>query len=634
MAVSQRIGPVIVAMGESPYARQRPLPLGAVRLDDPIWAPRIAINHRETLPAVRAHLDSAGQITNFHRAIGTVDAPFTGLWFVDTDIYKWLEAASWVLATEPDPALEAEVDALIDLVGAAQQPDGYLDTYYPAPEVERRWTELPLTHELYCAGHLIQAAVAHHRATGKTTLLEIARRFADLICDTLGPAEEGKQPGTDGHPEVELALVELYRETGDRRYLDQAQYFIDVRGEGLAGGKPYMQDHVPFRELDEAVGHAVRLLYLAAGATDLLAETGEPALRETLDRIWHNMTTRRMYVSGGLGARHEGESFGDDYELPNTRAYTETCAAIASVMWNWRMLLLTGEARYADLMEWTLYNGLLPGVALDGRSFFYINPLADDGRHRRQEWFFCACCPPNVARTMPSVPGYVATVDADGIMLHLYAQGTVSAAIPDGPTVELRQETRYPWDGAISITVDAIDGPAAFALSVRLPAWCASDARVRVNGEDVPVTPPGSYLRLERTWTPGDAVQVDLPMPVQLVSAHPYLFEDAGRVAIVRGPILYTIEEADNPGHDPRDVVLPRQPEFTEEHRPGFLGGVTTLTFPATVQPPGDAWADRLYRIADSAGVPAGDQVTITAIPYFAWGNREPGAMETWLRRE
>lgn len=634
MAVSQRIGPVIVAMGESPFARQRPLPLGAVRLDDPIWAPRIAINHEVTLPAVRARLDANGQITNFHRASGTVDAPFTGLWFVDTDVYKWLEAASWVLATEPDPALEAEVDALIELVGAAQQPDGYLDTYYPAADADRRWTELPLTHELYCAGHLIQAAVAHHRATGKTSLLEIARRFADLICATLGPAEAGKQPGTDGHPEVELALVELYRETGDQTYLDQAQYFIDVRGEGLAGAKPYMQDHIPFRELDQAVGHAVRLLYLAAGAADLLAETGEPALRETLDRIWHNMTTRRMYISGGLGSRHEGESFGDDYELPNTRAYTETCAAIASVMWNWRMLLLTGEARHADLMEWTLYNGMLPGVALDGRSFFYINPLADDGRHRRQEWFFCACCPPNVARTLPSVPGYVATVDDDGIALHLYAQGTVTAAIPDGPTVQLHQETRYPWDGAIAITVDSIDGPAAFALSVRLPAWCATGARVWVNGEDVPVTPPGSYLRLERTWAPGDMVQLELPMPVQVVTAHPYLFEDAGRVAIVRGPLLYTVEQADNPNLDLRDVVLPRRPEFTEAHEPEFLGGVTTLQFPAIVRTPGTAWSDRLYRVADHDPETTGAPVIVTAIPYFAWGNREPGAMETWLRHD
>jgi DUF1680 family protein len=322
--------------------------------------------------------------------------------------------------------------------------------------------------------------------------------------------------------------------------------------------------------------------------------------------------------------------------LPNVRAYTETCAAIASVMWNWRMLLLTGEARYADLMEWTLYNAMLPGVALDGRSFFYINPLADDGRHRRQEWFFCACCPPNVARTMPSVPGYVATVDDAGITLHLYAQGTLTAAIPNGPTVELRQETQYPWDGAIAITVDTIDGSAAFALSIRLPAWCATGARVRVNGEEVPVTPPGSYLRLERTWVPGDVVQIDLPMPVRLVTAHPYLFEDAGRVAIVRGPLLYTVEQADNPGLDPRDIVLPRHPEFTEAHQPEFLGGVTTLQFLATAQAPGAAWTDRLYRIADPAHDPeaAGDPVTVTAIPYFAWGNREPGAMETWLRRE
>lgn len=634
MAVSRRTGPVIVAVGESPFALHQPLPLGAVRLDDPIWAPRIAINREVTIPAVRARLETSGQIANFKRGAGEPAAPFEGLWFVDSDVYKWLEAAAWVLATDPDPALEAEVDALIQVVGAAQQPDGYLDTYYLAGDEARRWTELPLTHELYCAGHLIQAAVAHHRATGKTSLLDIARRFADLIGDTLGPAAAGKQPGTDGHPEIELALVELYRETGDRAYLEQAAYFVGVRGQGLAGGRPYMQDHKPFRELEAAVGHAVRLLYLTAGVADIYAETGEPDLLATLERIWHNMTTRRMYISGGLGARHEGESFGDDYELPNARAYTETCAAIASVMWNWRMLLLTGDARYADLMEWTLYNAMLPGVALDGRSFFYINPLADDGWHRRQEWFFCACCPPNVARTIASIPGYVATVTADGISVHLYARGTITATIPDGPTVRLRQTTRYPWDGDIEIEVD---GAGEFALSLRLPGWCGAGVSLTVNGEAVPITAaPGSYLRLDRPWAAGDRVHLQLPMPVTLVEAHPYLFEDAGRVAIIRGPLLYTIEGVDNPGLDLRDIVLPANPEITEAHCPELLNGVTTLRLQATLQPPGAGWHDRLYRVADSSegAVAAGQPVEVTAVPYFAWGNRAPGAMQTWPRQQ
>ncbi|MEA2583967.1 MAG: uncharacterized protein QOF33_2052, partial [Thermomicrobiales bacterium] len=419
----------------------------------------------------------------------------------------------------------------------AQQPDGYLDTFYTVGDAGQRWTELTRTHELYCAGHLIQAAVAHRRATGKTSLLDVARRFADHICDVLGPAEAGKQPGTDGHPEIEMAMVELARETGDRRYLDQARYFLDVRGRGLVGGDEYHQDHRPFRGFDAMVGHAVRILYLNAGAADVYAETGDPALLATLERLWQNTARRRMYVTGGLGARHEGEAFGDDYELPNARAYTETCAAIGSAMWNWRMLLLTGEAKYADLLEWTLYNAFLPGLALDGWSYFYVNPLADEGRHRRRPWFACACCPPNAARTLASVAGYFSTVSDDGIQVHLYAQGTADISLPDGRTVRLRQRTRYPWDGDVALEVD---GEGDFALSVRLPAWCENGAAVEVNGEPVRAeVRPGSYLRLQRTWLPGDVVRLRLPMPARLIEPHPRVVENAGRWAVARGPLVY-----------------------------------------------------------------------------------------------
>ncbi|MGH2604392.1 MAG: glycoside hydrolase family 127 protein, partial [Dehalococcoidia bacterium] len=372
------------------------------------------------------HLEATGRIDNFRRAAGQQDGPFQGLYFNDSDVYKWLEAASWSLATDPDPELERLVDETIAAVAAAQQPDGYLDTYYILGDEAGRWTELVRTHELYCAGHLFQAAVAHHRATGKCSLLDVARRFADYICDVLGPAEDGKRPGTDGHEEIELAMVELARETGERRYLEQARYFLDARGYGLAGGDEYHQDHKPFRELDAMVGHAVRAVYLNAGAADIYAETGEPALLAALERLWRNMTTRRIYVSGGIGSRYEGEAFGRDFELPNARAYTETCAAIGSVMWAWRMLLLTGEARFADLMEQTLYNAVLPGVSLDGQFYYYQNPLEDDGHHRRQPWFHCACCPPNVARLLSSLPGYVYTVTDDEVWVHLYAEGAAT----------------------------------------------------------------------------------------------------------------------------------------------------------------------------------------------------------------
>jgi hypothetical protein len=625
---------VVVDMTRSPHARLRPLPVDAVRLDDGFWAPRMRTNREVTLPTQLELLESTGRLANFRRGAGNEAGRFEGFYFNDTDVYKWLEAAAWVLATDPDPELGRTVDGVIQEVAAAQQPNGYLDNYYVAGDDEKRWTELERTHELYCAGHLIQAAVAHHRATGKTNLLDVARRFADHICDTLGPAEAGKRPGTDGHSEIEMALVELARETGDRRYLAQARYLLDVRGQGLAGGGEYRQDHQPYREFDAMVGHAVRILYLNAGAADIYAETGDPTLLATLERLWQNTTTKRMYLTGGLGARHDGEAFGDDFELPNARAYTETCAAIGSVMWNWRMLLLTGEARYADLMEWTLYNAFLPGLALDGRSYFYVNPLADDGRHRRQTWFECACCPPNIARTIASLAGSFSTLSDDGVQLHLYGRGTASVSLPDGRTIRLRQQTRYPWHGDVAI---AVDGEGDFALSVRIPAWCERDATVEVNGEPIgEELRPGSYLSIRRVWSAGDAVRLHFPISVRLVEPHPRIAEDAGRWAVTRGPLVYCLEQADHPGVDVDAVVLPRGVAFVEEERPSFLGGAVVLTALAREERPGTGWDDGLYRSvrprqAERSNARA---VQITAIPYYLWANREPGEMRVWIRHE
>ena len=634
MAVSAPTVPVVVDMSRSPHAVWQPLPLGAVRLDDPVWAPRLRRNREATIPAQHALLERTGRLDNFRRTAGTLDGEFRGLYFDDTDVYKWLEAAAWCLATDPDPALERLVDETIAEVAAAQQPDGYLDNYYTARPGAERWTELTVTHELYCAGHLFQAAVAHHRATAKTTLLDVARRFADLICDVFGPAEAGKRPGTDGHEEVELALVELARETGDGRYLEQARYFLDARGHGLVGGDEYHQDHKPFRELDAMVGHAVRAVYLNAGAADLYAETGEPALLAALERLWANMTTRRLYVSGGIGARYEGESFGVDYELPNGRAYAETCAAIGSVMWNWRMLLVTGDAKYADLLEHTLYNAVLPGLSLDGETYFYENPLADEGAHRREPWFRCACCPPNVARLLASLPGYVAGIEDDALWVHLYAEGTVAARLGDGREVRLRQRTRYPWDGEVALEVDA-KGP--FALRLRVPAWCERGATLTVNGEAQPAPTPGRYAELRRDWRPGDVVALFLPMPVCAVACHPAVAENAGRVALLRGPILYCVEQTDSAGVHPRDLVLAAGGAIAAEFRPDLLGGVVALSAEAHVVPPDPAWGDALYRTAAldrPAPASKAEPVTVTAVPYHVWGNREPGAMRVWLRAE
>ena len=627
---------MVVDTSKSAHARLRPLPLTAVRLSDGFWAPRRRVNREETLPAQYRHLEGTGRLDNFRKAAGKMGGRFEGMYFNDSDVYKWVEAAAWSLATHPDPGLTGMVDAAITEIEAAQEPDGYLNTFFTLGRPDERWTDFDL-HEMYCAGHLFQAAVAHFHATGSERLLGVAVRFADHICETFGPEEDGKRPAVDGHEEIEMALVELFRVTGDRRYLEQAGFFVDARGHGLLGrpygrhDPSYSQDHEPLRKQDEVVGHAVRALYLYSGAADVHAETGEGALLGALRKLWKNMTTRRIYVSGGLGSRHEGEAFGKDFELPNGRAYTETCAAIASVMWNWRMLMLEGDARYADLIEHTLYNAVLPGFSLDGGHYFYENPLEDDGTHRRQPWFGCACCPPNVARLLASVPGYFYGASDDAVWVHLYAEGSAEFALDGGRTVGLSQRTNYPWGGGVEIRVD---GGGEFALMLRIPSWCEEGASVEVNGEPlVGATSPGSYAEVRRIWRPGDTVRLRLPMPVRRVEAHPHVAENAGRVALMRGPILYCVEDADNPGLDPRDLVVPDDTPLSEEFRPGLLGGVVVLTGEAEVSLPGEGWDGRLYRPATPGpGERPTGTAKLTAIPYHAWANREPGPMRVWIR--
>src|SRR5919107_1816781 len=519
--------PVVVDSSRSRYSRLRPLTLSDVRLSDGFLEPRRRVNREVTLPSQYDHLEQTGRLDNCRRAAGKIDAPFRGVYFNDSDVYKWLEAAAWTLASDPDPELERMVDAAIGEIEDAQQPDGYLNTYFTFEKASERWTDLTHKHELYCAGHLIQAAVAHHRATASQRLLKVARRFADNICDTFGPEEKGRRLGTDGHEEIEMALVELYRDTGGRRYLDQAQFFVDARGHGLlgsstfhgyedpSGGREYHQDHQPFREMREMTGHAVRAVYLNAGGADLYAETGDPTLLEALERLWDNMTTRKMYVSGGIGSRYDHESFGKDYELPNARAYAETCAAIGSVMWNWRMLMLDGDARYGDFMELTLYNAVLAGLSLDGQSYFYQNPLADDGEHRRQPLFGVACCPPNIARLLASLPGYFYSTSAEGAWVHLYANSTADIRLDEDHTMQLKQRTDYPWGEDITIEVE---GEGDFALMLRVPSWCEDGCEITVNGEtSEDHGSSGSYAEIRRRWQPGDTVHLRLPMPVRRV---------------------------------------------------------------------------------------------------------------------
>ncbi len=478
---------IVVDTSRSPFAKLRPVPIDSVLMGDGLWGSRLRQISTVTLPSQYDQLERTGVVDNFRKAAGKIPGGFRGLVFNDTDAYKWIEAASLSLVHTPDPALKARVDSLIGIVAAAQDTDGYLDTYYSFGNRDKRWTELGTNHEMYCAGHLIQAAVAHARSTGESPLLDVARRLADHVDRTFGP---GRRQGTPGHPEIEMALVELYRLTGEPRYLALAGFLVDQRGRFPLTGLPAekLVNHLPVREMSDIAGHAVRALYLMSGVTDIMLETGEPALRAALERLWTSLVARRMHVTGSAGSRYEGETFGEDFELPNRRAYCETCAAIANVMWNWRMLLATGHGRHADVMELALLNGTLSGISLDGTSYFYVNPLADRGRHRRAPWIECACCIPNLSRTLLAIPGMLFTTSDDGIQVNLYATARAEIAVRGG-RVAIEETTRYPWEGTVHFGVSADVGE-AFGLSFRVPAWAGSLA-VSVNGKAIESRYPG-----------------------------------------------------------------------------------------------------------------------------------------------
>lgn len=620
-----------------PYARWRGLPLENTTLTGGFWSQWQSLNRGVSLQHGYEMLEKAGNLDNFRVAAGQAKKFRADPVFLDSDVYKWLEAASYELHLHPAEQLRQKVDEVIAVVESAQQSDGYLNTYYQVVAGGQRWIDLDFGHELYCAGHLFQAAAAYVRATGSRRLLNIATRFADLLCNTFGP---DKRQGTCGHPEVETALVELYRVTDCSDYLALAKYFIDQRGKGVMRGldwlkAEYHQDRVPVRQANTVEGHAVRNMYLNMGVTDLYLETGETALLSAMHQQWQDMVSHKLLLTGGVGSRYEGESFGEAYELPADRCYCETCAAIGSFMWNWRMLLTTGEGRFADLMERQLYNGILSGLAYDGHHFFYMNPLLSRGNYSRQPWQKVACCPPNIMRLLASLGQYLATQDETGLQLHLYTPSTIRGQFGAGQSVVLRVETELPWQGTVRVIVEAASG-SVWPLRLRIPGWYSINlsASVSVNGQPVRDGQiEAGYLVLSRAWQPGDLIELKIPMEPALLEPHPRVDAIRNSLAIQRGPFIYCLEAADYQDVDLMDIRLDSetaslQADWDEARLPG---GLMLIWATGYVSNHSD-WNGYLYRSVQSGEV-VGPPRPIVAIPYYAWANRGANAMRVWIPR-
>jgi DUF1680 family protein len=626
------------------------VPFTAVTLTDPFWAPRMEVNRAVTIPTQFEIHKKTGRLGawDLKWKKGDPNPPHV---FWDSDLAKTMEAASYSLLTHPDKKLERQLDSIIAKMAKAQRKDGYLNSHYIAVEPKNRWTNLRDKHELYCAGHLIEAAVAHYHATGKRNFLDVMIRYADHIALMFGP-KRGQLRGYCGHQEIELALVKLYHATGNQKYFDLAQYFIEERGHGgdIGGKNPapyfdieakkrgedpkafwaktyeYLQAHKPIREQDEVVGHAVRAVYFYSGVADVARETGDASLLATLERLWQHVTRRRMYVTGGLGPSASNEGFTTDYDLPDETAYAETCAGIGLSFWAHRMFHLTGNGEYIDVMERALYNNVMAGVGLDGKGYFYDNPLASRGKHHRQAWFSCSCCPPNVARLLASIGEYLYSTDEVGLWVNLYAQGKAQVQSL-GLTLDV--QTQYPWDGAVALKMN-LDAPKTFALRLRVPAWCEAWS-LRVNGEKPgPHEVKDGYVHLTREWQPGDVVQFNMEMTVTAVRANPLVRQTLGRVAVQRGPIVYCLEGVDNEQIELDRVRVDdaQVQALKPTYEAGLLGGVTVLR--GEVDLAEGAWGDALY----GTHVPAYTPAQITAVPYCVWDNRDAGGMRVWLRSE
>lgn len=618
-----------------PKTRLKAVSFTDVQIAEGFWADRMKVNRDVTIRYCFDKCEQTGRISNFAKAGGLMEGEFEGIYFNDSDVYKVIEGAAYSLSIHPDPELETYVDGVIDKIAAAQWQDGYLYTHYSVPTRQpgKRWTNVRDMHELYCAGHFFEAAVAYYQATGKRKILDVAIRLADYIDSVFG--EDGKID-VPGHQEIEIGLVKLYQVTGRERYLRLAKSFLDWRGRKdlreIYG--TYCQDHLPVLEQTDAVGHAVRAGYMYSGMADVAALAGDDGYIEAIDTIWKNVVSRRQYITGGVGARHGGEAFGNDYELPNKSAYNETCAAIANAMWNHRLFLLHGDAKYIDVLERVIYNGFLSGISLQGNKFFYPNPLESRGGYQRSEWFGCACCPTNIVRFVPSIAGYIYAQRDDCAYVNLFVGGSGQMKVAE-TNVRLTQHTRYPWDGHVKITVEPQQSE-EFTVAVRIPGWARgqpvpsdlyrymNDSKekvvLKVNGKAVDLVMDKGFAVIRRKWHSGDVIELDLSMPIRRIMAHGNVKDDIGKVALQRGPIVYCAEGVDNAGHV-RNLVLTDNAVLEAKYRGDLLNGVVVIK----------GRVKGLERGKDGVLIEKSQQ--FQAIPYYAWAHRGAGPMAVWLSR-
>jgi DUF1680 family protein len=630
----------VLFVDKSPYAKLHNIPVRAVTITNGFWSARRQINVDSSIPSMERLLEANGRMDNFLRLAGQSSAPQRGPVYSDSDVYKWTEAVGFALQSGDLPELHARASKIIKEVAAVQEPNGYLNTYFVGDKAKDRMTPQiqKSGHELYNIGHMMQGAIAFYRATGDRTLLDASIRFADsYLLANFGP-EADKKPIFSGHPEIEMALVELYRTTGEKRYLDFAGYVlrgderIKVPKDGY-GGYVYHFCGIPFTTRSHLEGHAVRAMYACCGATDYYLETGDQTYWKTLNTLWEDLVNRQMYVTGGVGARSDGEAFGDAYELPNFTAYGESCAAIGNMMWNWRMLAATGEAKYADVIERALYNGINSGMSLDGTLYCYRNPLGFDPSSDdkiRNPWYDTTCCPPNLERTFASLPGYFYSSSKDGLYVHLYDNSKLDWHLQDGTPLQVTQKTNYPWEGNVDITVAPFK-PTEFTVFLRIPEW-SDGTQVAVNGQASPVATPGQYLALPRRWSSGDSISVKFAMTPQVIEANPRVVDDFGRAAVQRGPLVYCLEQLDQPeGVNLFDVRLDGRPssaKFATEFEKDVLGGIVVIKHRGAVSENSLSNAGLYQRFVSKA--PAVRATELRFIPYYAWANRAATSMQVW----